>query len=97
MNNHLELVDHEAKKISDRTRTECSQELDLLRRSLDFYGEGLLTIPPASLGEALTVSLALLSQNLNTLHVSIDSVTKGFYIQSLIPLRHVFEYASREE
>lgn len=78
-------------QIQDQTASECSREFDLLKRAFDLYSEGFSAIPKSGNGKAMVARLALLSQNLNSFHVMINSASRGFYIQSLIPLRNVFE------
>jgi hypothetical protein len=77
-------------RILEQTTKENEAELMLLSDSLALY-ESAFRILPTGTGEANIARLALLSQGLNTLHTSVYMASIGYYIQALIPLRHVYE------
>jgi hypothetical protein len=81
----------DATEIVERTRSECNRSLSVLTSAFNLYSEALARIPQSGNGEATIARLAILSHNLNSFHVMISSATRGFYIQSLVPLRHTYE------
>jgi hypothetical protein len=88
---HWGKFEQAAASIKDQTEVKCKGEFELLTSLFGLYSEGFDAIPQSDDGEALIVRFALLSQTLNTFKVMIEAATTGFYIQSLIPLRHVYE------
>jgi len=88
---HWANFERDASRIVEQTRANCEREFDLLRSCFDLYSEGFNALPKSGNGESQIVRIALLSQNLNTFNVMINSASQGFYIQALIPLRNVYE------
>ena len=84
-------IENDLASIMEQTASDCEHELNLLRGAFDLYSYGFNFIREASSGGAQIARIALLSQNLNTFHTMISSASKGFYIQALVPLRHVYE------
>ncbi len=80
-----------ASSVHDQTKAECEGEYELLTSLFSFYSRGFDALPQEGDGAALIARGAILSQTLNTFWAMIDLAVKGFYIQSLIPLRHVYE------
>ena len=84
-------LETDATAIDALTESGCGRELKVLTSAFDWYSEALSRIPPAENGKATIARLAILSQILNAFHVMISSAMRGFYIESLVPLRHVYE------
>jgi hypothetical protein len=84
-------LEREASQIVQLTLSKCEREFCLITQAFDQYCSAFESIPPSSNGAAQIVRLALLSQNLNTFHVMINCASRGCYIQTLLPLRHVYE------
>jgi hypothetical protein len=81
----------DAREIAAQTESDCGRELNVLTSAFNLYSEAFARIPASGNGESTVTRLAILSQNLNSFHVMISSAVQGFYIQSLVPLRHVYE------
>jgi hypothetical protein len=81
----------ETNRILQKTVQECNPEFTLLTDCLSLYASAFHAMPSKGDGEALIARLALVSQSLNTLRTSIYAASTGYYIQALIPLRHVYE------
>lgn len=81
----------DAIRIAEQTASECGRELNTLKEAFNLYSDAFDRVPPTGNGGAQVARFALLSQNLNSCHVIISSAARGFYIQSLVPLRHVYE------
>jgi hypothetical protein len=88
---HWTNFDRAATSIREKTRANCPTEFNLLISLFELFSDSFDAVPQTGDGEALIARQAILSQTLNTCRVMVDLVTSGFYIQSLIPLRHVFE------
>lgn len=80
-----------AASIQDETEATCKGEFELLISLFNLFSDGFDAFPKTGDGEALIARGAILSQTLNTFGAMIDLATTGLYIQSLIPLRHVYE------
>jgi len=81
----------DATRIAQRTQSECERELNVLASAFNLYSEAFARIPESGNGEATIARLAILSQSLNSFHVMISSAVRGFYVQSLVPLRDAYE------
>jgi len=91
INDYWKRTVSETNEILQKTEQECKPEFMLLTDSLSLYASAFHAMPSKGDGDALIARLALLSQSLNTLRTSIYAASTGYYIQSLIPLRHVYE------
>jgi hypothetical protein len=94
INDFWQILEDDARKIATQTETECGRELNVLTSAFNLYSEAFFKIPASASGESVNsrvARLAILSQNHNSFHVMISSAVRGFYIQSLIPLRHAYE------
>ena len=81
----------QANRIAAKTEEGCELEFNLLTDCLGLYNQAFEAIPSTGNGEAAVVRLALISQAMNTLRQSVYAAATGYYIQALIPLRHVYE------
>jgi len=91
INNYWQSTIEETEKILQKTEHECNPEFILLADSLSLYSSAFHVMPANGDGDVRIVQLALISQGLNTLRTSVHAASTGYYIQSLIPLRHVYE------
>lgn len=90
--NYWETFERAASSIQHQTNAECEDEYGLLISIFDLYHRGFDALPQnVEAEEVLIVQGAILSQTLNTFRAMIDLAVTGFYIQSLIMLRHVYE------
>lgn len=90
--NYWETSEREASSIHGQTKAECESEYELLISLFDLYYRGFDALPrKVDADRAPMVRAAILSQTLNTFRAIIELAVTGFYIQSLIPLRHVYE------
>jgi len=77
--------------IHTRSKAEAPREYDLLTSTFSLYSSAIDALPQTGDGPALIAQGAFLSQALNTIWAMISLAVRGFYIQSLIPLRHTYE------
>ena len=89
--NYWETFEQVASSIHDQTNAKCEDEYELLISLFNLYCRGFDALPQKVEDEVLMVRGAILSQTLNTFRAMIDLAVTGFYIQSPIPLRHVYE------
>ena len=80
-----------ADTIYTRTKEECPREHELLTSMFSLYSSAFDALPQTGDGPAPIARVAILSQTLNTFWAMISLAVRGFYIQSLIPLRHTYE------
>jgi hypothetical protein len=83
-------------KVKKNTESNSSVEISLIRRALSVYAEAFTCVDAEGIKarespDQSTARMGLVSQNFNTLMTSIGVANAGYYIQSLILLRNVFE------
>ena len=84
-------VKAEAHQVANYTMKDSLEEVDLLRLAMSLYAEAFTIANDPAEPKAATVRKALISQNFNTLNLSIDAAFQGYYVQSIALLRNVYE------
>lgn len=85
------ILARDASEIQRQTEASCPAELSLLKDSFNLFAGAFESIPLTAGGPAVAARMAILSQALNSFRTMISSASEGFYIQTLIPLRHAYE------
>lgn len=75
----------------EKTIFKSFDTLRLLKETLSLFAKSLSLIKAEQNTNAVIARVALLSQNANNLKVSVDTAARGYYVQSMLPLRNVYE------
>ncbi len=67
------------------------ETVNVMQKTLGLYAHALSLIKTTEEPKVALVRMSLVSQNLNTLSLAVDSAIMGYYIQSMILLRNVYE------
>ena len=65
--------------------------VNIMQKTLGLYAQALSLIRTNEEPKVALVRMSLVSQNFNTLNLTVDSAIRGYYIQSMILLRNVYE------
>lgn len=83
--------DKMSRHVEENTISSSSKTLELLKRGISFFTESFSRMTFRQQTNDAVVRMALVSQNLNSLKFAVDAATHGYYIQSMVLMRNVYE------
>ena len=89
--NYWDMIDELTRLAGEETNTTSSKTLGLLKKGISFYAETLSLISIRHSTNDIVARIALASQNFNSLKLAIDAAINGYYVQSMILMRNVYE------
>lgn len=84
-------VEEEISLTQENTTAYSATTWGLLRETITHYAEAFPLAKPIEEPKAAPARMGLVSQNFNSLKVAVDLAMRGYYIQSIILLRNVYE------
>jgi len=84
-------IEEETRLVQEATTSRSSSTVSLLHKVFSHYAEAFSLVKPSEDTKAAIVRMGLISQNFNTLRLALDAATSGYYLQSIVLLRNVYE------
>lgn len=88
---YWDCANSEGKEVLKYTIANSPTEMIYLRKIISLYAEAFCYAKPCEEADQVVARMGLVSQNLNTLMLSLDAASRGYYIQCISLLKNVYE------